>query len=89
MRNQNLELRAQPPEVIPEKAGPEPRMVRFKNMLTMLRLRVQLRMRLRTDEQQKGKTVVNTWKMDDVALELPGVRELSLLRSRPGWKCSE
>ena len=40
-----------------EKAKLEPRMVRFKPVVLMLRLRVKLRMRLRTDELQKGETV--------------------------------
>ena len=51
-RNQTLELRAEPLEVIPEKAGPKPRKVRFEALLIMYRLRV----KLRTDELQKGQT---------------------------------
>ena len=40
-----------------EKARWEPRTVRFKHVVLMSRLRVKLRMRLSTDELQKGKTV--------------------------------
>ena len=79
---------------MPEKPGLGPRMVRFEPVLMMLRLRVNLRMRLRTDELQKGKTVHNnkvfhTWQEDDVACELNDVGELSRLTRRPGGSCSE
>ena len=40
-----------------EKAKLEPRMVRFEPGVLMSRLRVKLRMRVRADELQKGKTV--------------------------------
>ena len=40
-----------------EKAKLEPRMVRFEPVVLMSRLRVKLRTWLRTDEQQKDKTV--------------------------------
>ena len=85
-RNQTLELRAEPLEVIPEKAGLEPKMVRFKPVLMMSRLGLGLR----TDKLQFiCNTVFHTWQVDDVARELPNVGELSLLTSRPGWSCSE
>ena len=40
-----------------EKAKLEPRTVRFEPVVLTSRLRVKLRMRLRTDELQKGETV--------------------------------
>ena len=40
-----------------EKARLEPRMVRFEPVVLMSRLRMKLRMRLRTDELQKGEKV--------------------------------
>ena len=55
-RNQTLELRTEPLEVIPETAGLEPKMVRFEPVLMMLRLRVTLRMRRRRDGLKMGKT---------------------------------
>ena len=39
-RTRTPELRAEPPEVIPETTGPEPGLVRFKPLLMMLRLRI-------------------------------------------------
>ena len=55
-RNQTLELSTEPPEIIPEQAGLEPKMVRFEPVLMMSRLRVRLRMRLRMDGLKMGKT---------------------------------
>ena len=52
-RNQNPGYRAGFPEEMAEKAKLEPRMVRFKPVVLMLRLRV----KLRTDELQKDGTV--------------------------------
>ena len=72
-RNQTLELKTEPTEVILEKVGPKPKMVRFESVLMMLRLRVKLMMRL----------------MDYVARELGDVGELSLLTSRQGQSCFE
>ena len=43
-RIQNLELSNEPPEVVPEKAGLEPKIVRFEPVLIILRLRMRLRM---------------------------------------------
>ena len=40
-----------------ENAKLEPRTVRFEHVVLMSRLRVKLRMRLRTDELQKDETV--------------------------------
>ena len=51
--NQNLEWRAELLQVMPKKPG----LGRLEPVLMMLRLRVKLRMRLRTDELQKGETV--------------------------------
>ena len=78
-----------------EKANLEPRTVRFEPVVLMSRLRVKLRMRLRTDELLKSETehlphsFPHPWQVDDVACELTDVGELSLLTSRPGWSCSE
>ena len=55
-RIQNLELSNEPPEVVPEKAGLEPKIVRFEPVLIILRLRVKLRMRLRMDRLKMGGT---------------------------------
>ena len=56
-RNQNPKLRAGFPEEMTKKEKMEPRMVRFEPLVLMSRLREKLRMRFRTDELQKGKTV--------------------------------
>ena len=48
-----IELRTEPLEVIPEKAGLEPKMVRFEPVLIMLRLR--------TDGLKMGQTLKNSF----------------------------